>query len=95
MLLGVIAITGFLAERVWLTAPPMTPGRDPDAMQSHAVNIFASQIVRKLAFCEAGIIFAVIVGFVTSYGGWPMLIGGIPGLPCSRSRPGRRCATPP
>ena len=45
-----------------------------------AVGIFASQIVRKLAYCEAGVIFAVIVGFVTPYGGWPMLIGGVPGL---------------
>jgi hypothetical protein len=80
VLLVAIAISGFLAERVWLTATPMDPGRDPDELQSDAVGIFAGQIVRKLAYCEAGIIFAVIVGFVTSYGGWPMLIGGVPGL---------------
>jgi hypothetical protein len=80
ILLGVVAITGVLAERVWLSATPMRPGRDPDELQAEAVGIFAGQIVRKLAFCEAGIIFAVVVGFVTSYGGWPMLIGGGPGL---------------
>lgn len=80
VLLVVVAVTAVLAERVWLSATPMRSGGDPDEMQSHAVNIFAGQIVRKLAYCEAGIIFAVIVGFVTSYGGWPMLIGGAPGL---------------
>ena len=80
VLLGVVAITAFLAERVWLSAEPMTPGRDPEEMQAEAVGIFASQIFRKLLYCEAGIIFAVIVGFVTPYGGWPMLIGGVPGL---------------
>ena len=80
VLLGVVAITAFLAERVWLTATPMDPGGDPHEMQEEAVGIFAGQIVRKLAYCEAGVIFAVVVGFVTSYGGWPMLIGGVPGL---------------
>jgi len=80
VLLAAVAISGFLAERVWLSARPMDPGRDPDELQSHAVGIFAGQIVRKLAYCEAAVIFAVIVGFVTSYGGWPMLIGGVPGL---------------
>lgn len=80
VLLGFVAITGILAERVWLTARPFRPGSDPQQMRSRAVGIFAGQIVRKLAYCEAGIIFAVVVGFVGSYGGWPMLIGGVPGL---------------
>jgi len=80
MLLAVVAVTGFMAERVWLSAAPMDPDADPDDLQVRAVGIFAGQIVRKLAWCEAGVIFAVIVGFVAPYGGWPMLIGGIPGL---------------
>ena len=80
MLLAVNGITAILAERVWLSARPMDPDADPDELQAEAVGIFAGQIVRKLAFCEAGVIFAVIVGFVTPYGGWPMLIGGVPGL---------------
>jgi hypothetical protein len=80
VLLVVVAITGVLAERVWLSATPMDPGGDPHEMQERAIGIFAGQIVRKLAFCEAGIIFAIVVGFVTSYSGWPMLIGGVPGL---------------
>ena len=80
VLLGSVAISAFLAERVWLSATPMQPGGDPHEMQSRAVGIFAGQIVRKLAYCEASIIFAIIVGFVSPYGGWPMLIGGAPGL---------------
>ena len=80
VLLGVVAITAFLAERVWLSARPMNRDGDPDEMQAEAVGIFASQIVRKLAYCEAGVIFAVGVGFVATYGGWPILIGGVPGL---------------
>jgi hypothetical protein len=80
VLLGVVAITAFLAERVWLSAEPMRADRAPDEMQAEAVSIFAGQIVRKLAYCEAGIIFAIAVGFVAEYGGWPLLIGGVPGL---------------
>ncbi len=80
VLLAVNALTAFLAERVWLSARPMSPDRDPDEMQAEAVGVFASQIVRKLAYCEAGVIFAVVVGFIAPYGGWPMLIGGVPGL---------------
>jgi len=80
VLVGVVAITGLMAERVWLSAAPMRPGGDPDEMQAQAVGIFAGQIVRKLAYCEAGVLFAVFVGFFTAYGGWPMLIGGGPGI---------------
>lgn len=80
LLLGVVAITGVLAERVWLAATPLDPDTDPEELQARAVGIFAGQTVRKLAFCEAGVIFAVIVGFIGPYGGWPMLIGGVPGL---------------
>ena len=80
MLLGVVAVTAVLAERVWLSARPMDPDGDPDEMRTRAVGVFAGQVVRKLAYCEAGVIFAVIVGFVAPYGGWPMLIGGVPGL---------------
>lgn len=80
VMLVVIAICAFFAERVWLGATPLNPREDPDALRVHAVGVFAGQLVRKLAFCEAGIIFAVIVGFTGSYGGWPILIGGIPGL---------------
>jgi len=80
VLLGVVAVSAFFAERVWLSAEPMNPDGDPEEMQSEAVGIFAGQVVRKLAFCMIGVVFSVIVGFAGSYGGWPMLIGGVPAL---------------
>ena len=80
LMLVVVAISAFFAERVWLSARPMNAGDDPSVLRSRSIGIFAGQIVRKLAYCEASIIFAVLVGFVGSYGGWPMLIGGVPGL---------------
>jgi hypothetical protein len=79
-LLAVVAVAAVLAERVWLSASPMDPTDDPEQMRAQAVGIFAGQIVRKLAFCEAAVIIAVVVGFVAPYGGWPMIIGGVPGL---------------
>lgn len=80
VLLGVVAITGFLAERVWLSARPMNPDGDPREMRARAVGIYAGQTVRKLAYCEVGVILAVLVSFVGTYGGWPILIGGVPAL---------------
>jgi hypothetical protein len=79
-MLAVVAIAAIFAERVWLSARPLKAGDNPSALRSRSVGIFAGQIVRKLAICEVSIIFAVFVGFFGSYGGWPMLIGGGPGL---------------
>jgi hypothetical protein len=80
ILLAVVAISAFLAERVWMTARPLEPGGDPNEMRARALGIFAGQVVRKLAYTTAAVIVAVVVGFVGSYGGWPLLIGGVPAL---------------
>ena len=58
-----VAVSAFFAERVWLSAEPMSPDGDPEELQAQAVGIFAGQVVRKLAFCEVGVILSVIVGF--------------------------------
>ncbi|MGI9084079.1 MAG: hypothetical protein ACR2FE_02165 [Aeromicrobium sp.] len=79
-LLLMVAISGLFAERVWLSARPLSPGVEPDQLRSQAVNVFAGQTVRKLAYCTVSVVFAVLVGFVGSYGGWPVLIGGLPSL---------------
>jgi hypothetical protein len=79
-LLVVVAISFVLAERVWMSTPPLAPDGDPDEMKAKAVGIFAGQVVRKLAYCTAAVVIAVVVGFVGPWGGWPMLIGGVPGL---------------
>lgn len=78
-----VALTGvgaFLSERVWLTATPLSADADPDEVQRQAVGIFAAQTVRKLVYCEAPLLFAVIVTFVADHGGWPLVIAGFPGL---------------
>ncbi len=80
ILLLVVALAGFMAERVWMTSAPLDPTEDPETLRTRAVGIFAGQVIRKLAYCEASVIFAVMVGFIGPYGGWPMLIGGVPGL---------------
>ena len=96
VLLAVTAITAFLAERVWLSARPMSPDRDPDEMQAEAVGIFASQIVRKLAYCEAGVhlrrrrrLHRAVRRVADADRRCARASS------CSGSRPGRRCATPP
>ena len=80
VLLAAVGVSAFLAERVWLSARPLNAGVPTDELKAQAVGIYAGQTVRKLAYCEASVVFAVVVGFVGSYGGWPMLIGGIPGV---------------
>lgn len=80
VLLVAVVISGFFAERVWLSARPLSPAVDPELLREQAVGVFAGQTVRKLAYCMASVIFAVLVGFISTYGGWPVLIGGVPGL---------------
>jgi hypothetical protein len=80
VLLAAVGVSAFFAERVWLSARPLNPNVSPEELKAQAVGIYAGQTVRKLAFCEASVIFAVVVGFVGPYGGWPMLIGGVPGI---------------
>lgn len=80
LLLGAVVAAGVLSERVWLTAPALDPADDPDQLQERAVAIFAAQTIRKLAICEAAVIFSIVVTFLGPYGAWPMVIGGLPGL---------------
>ncbi len=80
VLLAAVGVAAFMAERVWMTARPLSPALDGEELTAQAVGIYAGQTVRKLAYCEASVIFAVVVGFVGPYGGWPMLVGGVPGI---------------
>lgn len=75
-----IGLGAFLAERVWLTASPLPANSDALKLKADAIGIYASQTVRKLIYCEAPLLIAVIVSFVTNYGGWPLVIAGFPGL---------------
>jgi hypothetical protein len=80
LLLVLVGAGAFLAERVWLSAAPMPPDVDPVDARRDAVGVFAGQTVRKLTFCEAPLLIAVVVAFVTDHGGWPLVIAGFPGL---------------
>lgn len=80
VLVALVGAGAFLAERVWLSATPLPADADPAELQASAVGIFAGQTVRKLIYCEAPLLFAVLVGFVGGYGGWPLVVAGFPGL---------------
>jgi len=79
-LVVLIAVGAFFAERVWLGSSPLSADGDPQRVSAEAVGIFANQTVRKLIYCEAPLIVAVLIAFVTNYGAWPIVIAGFPGL---------------
>jgi hypothetical protein len=80
VLVVLVGVGAFLAERVWLSASPLEPATAPDDAQREAVGIFAGQTVRKLVYCEAPLLVAVGVAFVSDHGGWPLVVAGFPGL---------------
>lgn len=80
LLLAVVAVSGFFAERVWLQAEPLDPDDSPDSLRDQALGAYAAQTVRKLWICNASIGIAIVVAFVTDHGAWPLVVGGIPGL---------------
>jgi hypothetical protein len=80
VLVALVAAGAFLSERVWLSASPLTPTAQPDETQREAIGIFAGQTVRKLMYCEAPMLVAVVVAFVTDHGGWPLVVAGFPGM---------------
>lgn len=80
VLLVAVAAGAFLAERVWLSAEPLDPAADPEDNRVTAVSVYAGHTVRKLIFCEAPLLLAVLFAFVLDAGGWPILIAGVPGL---------------
>ena len=80
VLVVLVAVGAFLAERVWLSGSPLPSSDDPDRTQRDAVGIFAAQTVRKLMFCEAPLLIAVGVTFVADHGGWPLVVAGFPGM---------------
>ena len=72
--------SGFLAERVWLSASPLSPDTDAVRLTSEALNIYTAHTVRKLIYVEAAMLPGVIATFVAPYGGWPIVIVGFPGM---------------
>jgi hypothetical protein len=79
-LLALVVVAGVLSERVWLQSSPLDPSTDPEELERQAVGVFAAQTVRKLMFCEGAVLVAILVSFVGSWGGWLILLVGVPGL---------------
>ncbi len=75
-----LVVAAFFAERVWLSAKPLNPDGDAVQVRAQALDAFASQTVRKMLIVEAAMLPAVIVAFVGSYGAWPIVIVGFPGI---------------
>lgn len=80
ILVVAVGIGAVLSERVWLTASPLPPDGDPERLRREAIGVFAGQTVRKLMYCDAPLLLAAIVAFVTDHGAWPLVIAGVPGL---------------
>jgi hypothetical protein len=80
VLVVLVGVGAVLAERVWLTASPLPTDADPAELRERALSIFASQTVRKMIYCEAPLLVAVVVTFVVDHGGWPLVVAGFPGL---------------
>jgi len=75
-----IVVAVVLAERVWLTGEPLPADLDRLELTSRSLDAYASQTFRKLIYVEASMLLAVIVAFAGSYGGWPIVIAGFPGI---------------
>ena len=78
VLVALVIIGAVFAERAWRSVTPL-PANVRD-VKAQAVGMFAKHTVRKLIFCEAPLLIAVVVAFVTPYAGWPLVIAGFPGL---------------
>jgi hypothetical protein len=79
-LVALVVIGTVFAERAWQSMRPLPANLSDRDAPTAAVGLFAKLTVRKLIFCEAPLLIAVIVAFVTPYAGWPLVIAGFPGL---------------
>lgn len=75
-----LVVGGVFAERVWLSAKPLSPDADDSRVRAEALDAFTSQTLRKMLIVEAAMLPAVVVGFAGSYGAWPIVIAGFPGI---------------
>lgn len=83
-LLGVLGaalvVAAALSERVWRQTTPLDPEAGPEENRRQAVGVYAAQTVRKLMICESVVLVSVLLSFVGSWGGWTILLAGVPGL---------------
>lgn len=75
-----LVVAAIFAERVWLNGSPLPADLDRIRVKSASLDAYASQTFRKLIYVESAMLPAVVVGFVGSYGAWPIVIAGFPGI---------------
>lgn len=75
-----LVVAAVLSERVWMQVTPLDPDADPDENARRAVGVYAAQTVRKLMFCESVVLVSILLTFVGSWGGWTILLAGVPAL---------------
>lgn len=75
-----IVVSAVFAERVWLSGKPLARDEDAVRLKAAGLDAYAAQTVRKMLIVEASMLPAIIVGFVGSYGAWPIVIAGFPGI---------------
>lgn len=75
-----IVVAVVFAERVWLTGSPLSADLDGFHAKAQGLDAYASQTFRKLMYVEAALLPAIVVAFAGSYGGWPIVIAGFPGI---------------
>jgi hypothetical protein len=80
VLLALVVAGTVAAERAWRSVTPLRANTSGHEVRAVAVGQFAKLTIRKLIFCETPLLIAVIVAFVSSYAGWPLVIAGFPGL---------------
>lgn len=80
VLVVLVIVGAVFAERAWQSVTPLPAETAARDVRAEAIGRFAKLTVRKLIFCEAPMLIAVIVAFVTPYAGWPLVIAGFPGL---------------
>ena len=79
-LLVPLVVAAVFAERVWLNGSPLSAELDETLLRSEAVDVYASQTFRKLIYVEAAMLPAIALGFAGSYGAWPIVVAGFPGI---------------
>ncbi len=80
LLLLPTAVAAVLAERVWMSTPPLDPSEPAEEQRRRGVAIFAGHTVRRLAICQVPVIVSILVTFVAPWAGWPLVVGAVPAI---------------
>lgn len=78
VVLLIIGVGAFLAERAWLgIAPLAADAAEPEAA---GLDAFVAHTTRKFVICEAALLVCVLIAFASNRAGWLVVVAGVPGL---------------